>query len=389
MRTILHVDMDAFFAAVEQRDRPELRGKPVVVGGDRPRGVVSAASYEARRFGCHSAQPIAVAKRRCPNVVVVAPRMGRYREVSTRVFAIFESFTPLLEPLSIDEAFLDVSGCLQLFGSAAAIGRQIRVRIRDTLKLTASVGIGPNKLIAKLASERNKPDGLCEVAREQVRSWLAPMPVRALWGVGPKRAKQLEALRLYTVGDLQARGLEGLRLLLGQRAEDLWRLCNGVDERPVVTAREAKSMSEEHTFVVDESDTHVLEAVLLGQVEHVAWRLRRAGLLARTVTLKTRSSTFETHTHSHTLDSATDSTQVLWEAIASLFHKWSRKHPGAVRLIGAGASSLSHGRGQLDLFANTQEQHGCVLDAAADAIRERYGLDSVRRAGALRSERDS
>ncbi|MHC4949176.1 MAG: DNA polymerase IV, partial [Planctomycetota bacterium] len=250
-RAILHVDMDAFFAAVEQLDRPELRGRPLLVGGDGPRGVVAAASYEARRFGCHSAQPTAVARRLCPGAVVVRPRGRRYREVSDAVFEILRRFTPVVEPLSIDEAFLDVTGSRRLHGPPARIAAAIRAAIRAEQGLTASVGVAPNKFLAKVASDLDKPDGLVVVPADDVEGFLRDLPVERLWGVGPATATRLRSLGVATFGDVRALPVQTLEARLGSWGRRLHALARGEDERPVEVTRGARSISHERTFPRD------------------------------------------------------------------------------------------------------------------------------------------
>jgi DNA polymerase IV len=269
-RTIFHVDMDAFFASVEQLDHPSLRGKPVLVGYDGPRGVVAAASYESRVFGCRSAQPMAVAKRLCPHAVVVPVHFTRYREISAKVFRIFESYTPAVEPLSVDEAFLDLSGCERLLGDDfALIARQLKQRIHAELGLTASVGVAPNKFLAKLASDMNKPDGLTIIRAQDVRRLLDPMPVGKLWGIGPKTASRLADIGIKTVADLLRVPLEVLSSRLGADADHYRNLAMGLDDRPVVSDREAKSIGHEQTFGVDLADADAVRDVMLEQCEQV------------------------------------------------------------------------------------------------------------------------
>ena len=336
-RHILHIDMDAFFAAVEQLDRPELRGKPVLVGGSPDgRGVVSTASYEARPYGCGSAMPMAAALRRCPHAIVVRPRMTRYAEVSAAVFEILERFTPQIEPLSIDEAFLDVTGCIKLFGPPEKIARELKRLVREETGLTASVGVAPNKSLAKLASDLDKPDGLVVVPHDDVRAFLAPLPITRLWGAGKVTVKRFEQLGVHTFADAARLPLGRLREVFGDVGERFELLVRGVDDRPVVTDREAKSISHENTFAADVSDRTHLRSVLLHHMERVAGRLRRHGRTARTVTIKLRTPDFTTVTRRRTLDASTDRTDVLWEAAASLYDEWTKQHTAPLRLIGAG-----------------------------------------------------
>jgi DNA polymerase-4 len=373
--------MDAFFAAVEQLDRPELRGKPVLVGGSPTgRGVVSTASYEARPFGCHSAMPMARAVRLCPQAIVVRPRMRRYAEVSRQVLEIAGQFTPLVEPLSIDEAFLDVTGSTRLLGPAGQIARELKRRIREKTHLTASVGLAPNKFLAKLGSDMEKPDGLVIVRSDRVRAFLDALPISRLWGVGKATLPKLEALGVRTFGDLGRFSEMALRNHFGEAGEHFYRLVRGIDDRGVVPDREAKSISHEVTFSVDIDDYDHLRAVLLGQTEHVAHRLRRHGRLARVVTLKVRLADFSTITRSTTLAAGSDRTDVLWDAVAGLFESWSGPRSAAVRLIGMGVSQLSTEEGQqLDLFDQDEVTRRRGLDQTIDQIRRRFGDDAVSR----------
>lgn len=381
-RHILHLDMDAFFAAIEQLDRPELRGVPVLVGGDpKKRGVVSTASYEARPFGCHSAMPMARAVRLCPHAIVVPPRFQRYAEVSRQVFEILEQFTPLVEPLSIDEAFLDVTGSTRLFGPAEEAARELKRRVTEKTQLTASVGVAPNKFLAKLASDLDKPDGLVVVPPDHIQAFLDPLPIGRLWGVGKATLPRLEQLGVKTFADLRRFDEAALRARFGEAGEHFWRLVRGLDDRDVVPDREAKSISHEITFAVDVDDHEHLRAVLLDQTEHVARRLRRHDRLARTVVLKIRSGDFTTITRRTTLDAPTDETDRFWQAAAALFETWARRRPPAVRLIGMGVTQLSSRAGrQLSLFEQ-EEAPGHRLDVTLDRIRDRFGDDAVSRGG--------
>jgi DNA polymerase-4 len=378
-RQILHVDMDAFFAAIEQLDQPELRGKPVLVGGDpKGRGVVSTASYEARPFGCHSAMPMAQAVRLCPQAIIVRPRMERYAEVSRRMFETLEQFTPLVEPLSIDEAFLDVTGSERLFGTALEIARELKRRINAETKLTASVGVAPNKFLAKLASDLRKPDGLVVVPPDGVRGFLDPLPIQRLWGVGKATLKRFEELRVRTFGDLRRLTEPELRRHFGEAGEHFYHLVRGDDERPVIPDRQAKSISHEQTFAIDVTDLEYLRGVLLDQTEAVARRLRRHESLARTVTVKIRRHDFNTITRRSTLAAPTDETAMFWQAAAGLFDEWSREKPPPVRLLGMGVSQLSDREGQqLTLFDQDAAKRRRSLDRAVDEIRERYGDDAI------------
>ncbi len=385
-RTILHIDMDAFFASVEQRDQPALRGRPVVVGADRDeRGVVAAASYEARRYGIGSAMPSREAARRCPQAVFVRPRRERYAEVSQQVFAIFGRYTPEVEPLSIDEAFLDLTGGLSLFGSGVKVAERIRADIRGELGLTASAGVAPNKFLAKLASDMHKPDGVTVVpsGHQEILAFLAPLPIGRVWGVGPVMERQLQAAGFYTVGDVQQADRERLDGVAGRHAADhLFRLANGEDERAVVTETEDKSLSREHTFSRDVTDRTVLERTLQRLVADVGQRLRAAGLYAGTARIKVRWQGFRTITRQQVLDPACQDAVSLREAAMRLFRQEALTHP--VRLVGFGVSDLSRQPpAQLSLFASEQEQHGKRerLSEELDRLQARYGERAPRFAG--------
>ncbi len=374
--------MDAFFASVEQRDRPELRGQPVLIGHDGPRGVVAAASYESRTFGCRSAQPMAVALRLCPQAIVVAPRGARYREASQQVFEVFERVTPLVEPLSIDEAFLDVTGSVRLLGTPRQIAEQIKTDIVAATGLTASVGVAHNKFLAKLCSDWNKPDGLYELAAADVLATLAPLPIRAMWGVGPAAERRLVELGITTFADLHGLSLEQAAARIGSGGERLWHLARGQDDRPVVPDHEAKSIGHEQTFETDVPDVEVVRSVLWGQADRVAERLRRAGLHCRTVTLKIRYGDFETITRSKTLPTSTDRTDVVQRAASGLLSSWASRSFRPVRLIGVSVTQFSGTPArQGSLFGDEEGERQRRVDAATDAIRRRYGRDAVRRGG--------
>jgi DNA polymerase IV len=382
-RSILHVDMDAFFAAVEMLDYPSLRGKALLVGHDGPRGVVAAASYEARQFGCHSAQPMAVAKRMCPHAVVVPGRHERYREVSRRVFEIFDAFSPAVEPLSIDEAFLDLTGTEKLQGPPESVAARIKQRIKGELGLTASVGVAPNKFLAKLASDLDKPDGLVVIRPNEIATLLAPLPVTKLWGVGPATAGRLAEHGIRTIADIRSATVERLAQLLGGDATRMSELSRGVDERPVVPDGEAKSIGHEQTFGVDLAEPEALRRILFEQVEAVARRLRKHGVFARGVTVKLRYGDFETITRSTTMKQPTQTTNDLWAAAVGLFDAWAATHFRPVRLIGATATHLGAAEAQLALFVDPAKETQKKLDAVADRIAKRFGTSAIRRAGGM------
>ncbi len=382
-RAILHVDMDAFFASVEVLDDPSLRGKPVLVGHDGPRGVVAAASYEARKFGCHSAQPMAVAKRLCPQAVIVAGHFHRYRELSEQVFGIFERYTPLIQPLSIDEAFLDVTGSLRALGPAERIAREIKAAIRRETGLTGSVGVAPNKFLAKLASDMDKPDGLTVIRPEDVDRVLPPLPLGKMWGIGPKTAKKLADLNIRTFGDLRKMSAEWLELRFGADAQHYHDLARGIDERPVTPDRQAKSIGQEETFGVDVADRDALRQTLFAQAEQVGRRLRKAGLRAKAVWVKIRFGDFQTITRQCTLDEPTDVTTALYDAAAGLFDAWSREAFAPVRLIGMAGKNLAEGGGQLSLFPDPETQKQKAMDSVLDRINQKLGKGKIRRGGGM------
>jgi len=375
--------MDAFFASIEQEDHPQLQGKPVLVGGSaKERGVVAAASYEARRFGCHSAMPMATAMRLCPQAVIMPGRMQRYAEVSEQIFEIMGQFTPEIEPLSIDEAFLDVTGCEKLFGPAEHIAREIKRQIHQRTHLTASVGVAPNKLLAKLASDLKKPDGLVIVPVDRVEEFLDPLAISRLWGVGKATLPRFEELGLRTFGDVRKLSLEAIRKYFGSAGEDFYRFVRGIDDRPVTTESETRSISTETTFAADVPvrELEYLRGVLLDQTDQVARRLRRQKLLARTVTIKIRSGNFTTITRSVTMESPTDQTQDFWNAAVELFRKWGNEKPFPVRLLGMGVSSLrGPGGQQLMLFDQEENLRRQQLDRAMDEIRDKFGGDAIKR----------
>jgi DNA polymerase-4 len=382
-RVILHVDMDAFFASIEQLDDPSLRGRPVLVGYDGPRGVVAAASYEARPFGCHSAQPMAIAKRMCPQAVIVPGRGSRYREVSKRLFEIFDRFSPLVQPLSVDEAFLDATGTQRLFGPPETLAATLKQIIRDELELTASVGVAPNKFLAKLASDMDKPDGLSVIEPERVLEVLDKLPIGRMWGVGKVTESKLIQQGVRTIGDLRRMPPEWMAARFGQDADRYANLCRGVDDRPVTPDAQAKSISHEHTFDVDIPDADAVRRVLLDQTEQVARRVRRHEFKAKSVTLKIRFGDFQTITRSQSLDHPTDSTDELWTAARAIFDRWALSSFSPVRLIGMAAGSLTKGEGQLGLFDVDENNRRRAVDAATDAITTRFGKRAIRRGGTL------
>jgi DNA polymerase-4 len=382
---ILHVDMDAFYASVEERERPELIGKPVIVGGTpEGRGVVAAANYVARRFGVHSAMPAATAKRLCPHAVFLASRMGFYAQVSQQIREILHRYTPLVEPLSLDEAFLDVTGSRRLFGAADEIGQRIKQEIRGALQLVASVGVAPNKFLAKIASDLDKPDGFVVVEPDRVEQFLGPLPVERLWGVGAVAAKRLHARGIRTIGQLAGEAADVLRSAFGSAGDGLWRLAHGIDNRPVVPYHRAKSISQETTFATDITERGAIRSWLLDLTDQVARRLRRHGLLARCVHVKMRFSDFRTITRSHTLAEATDVTRELWRAVAGMLDGRVAAELPPVRLLGVGLSGLgSPGHRQGGLFEEREHARQRQLDETADRIKKRFGTGALGRGSGL------
>lgn len=373
--------MDAFYASVEQLDHPELQGRPVIVGGDpKSRGVVSAASYEVRPFGVHSAMPTAQALRLCPHAVLAPVRMERYVEVSHTIRAIFDSYTPLVEPISLDEAFLDVTDSENLFGPATAIGQAIKDRIREQTHLTASVGVASNKFLAKLASDLRKPDGFVVITEENRQATLDPLPVGRIWGVGKVTGKALRDWGIETIGQLRSRTAAQLRGIVGNGAHELLDLAHGRDDRQVESDRQCKNLSSEQTFATDVADPDVLLGVLMEQVEEVAQRLRQRALKAKTVTLKLRYGDFRTVTRSETPSESTNVTSLLWQTAERVFRQWHSRSGGPLRLLGFGVSGLEDERtGQQLLFPDPVQEKLKKLDQVVDKIRDRYGKRAVHR----------
>jgi len=377
--------MDAFYASVEQRDRPETRGHPVIVGADpRGRGVVSAASYEARRFGVHSAMPISRAFRLCPKGIFLPVDMDKYAAVSREIMDILASFTPLVEPLSIDEAFLDVTASRALHGDGAAIAQQIKASIRARVELAASVGVAANKFVAKIASELEKPDGLVVVPRGGEAEFLAPLPVSRLWGVGKVTGGELESMGIRTIGQLARIPPEHLEARFGQHGPGLLDLARGLDDRTVEPDAPPKSMGAEETFGRDTRDVDLLRATLRGQSERVARELRESGYAGRTVTLKLRFADFSTITRGHTADPTQDGLAI-FQAVDALFGRVRLEQ--AVRLIGVSVSGLGPaGSGQLSLL-QPEVQRRERLARAVDRLASRFGDTAVRPASLLRRRR--
>ena len=382
---ILHVDMDAFYASVEIRDRPELASLPVVVGGTPDgRGVVCAANYIAREFGIHSAQPAAQAAKLCPHATFLRPRMDYYAKISQQIREIFDRFTPLVEPLSLDEAFLDVTGSEAIFGSSVEIGQQIKEAIQDELDLVASVGVAPNKFLAKIASDLDKPNGFVIVDPEAIQDFLDPLPVRRIWGVGPTTGKTLSRIGIHFIGELRQLDHNAMTHLLGDHGHHLWELAHGRDPRSVVPERLAKSISHETTFARDIDDLEVLRAWGLELAEQVGCRLRRKKTKGRTVQLKIRFSDFRTFTRAKTRSNPTNTTAEIGETATEMLEQIMQDQPSPVRLLGVGVSGFGGDRQrQLSLFDEAQHQSEQRIDETTDEIRNRFGSGALRRGSSL------
>jgi len=389
-RVILHVDMDAFFAAIEQREHPDYIGKPLIVGADpkngKGRGVVSTCSYEARKFGVHSAMPISQAYKRCPQGIFVPPNGALYSQVSKDIFKVFYEFTDLVEPLSIDEAFLDVSGCIKLFGSAKTIGKKLKYRIYEAQALTASVGIAPNKFLAKIASDLEKPDGLVIVDENKIQEFLDPLPLSRLWGAGQKTIEKLNKEHIYSVGDLSKLPQKVLEQKFGKQGKNFYYLSRGLDDRPVVPAHEVKSVSNEMTFSHDLYDLEILRETLLHLSEKVGYRMRQKGLSGRTIHLKLRYEGFETITRNKTLNNTTANTEIIFNIVWKLFgqnYDTRRK----VRLLGVGVSGFKESVGQqISLFDDTKKTLS-QLDVVEDMVRKKFGKNAINRAEGMRKSK--
>lgn len=387
-RIIMHLDMDAFFAAVEQRDNPEYRGKPVVVGanpkGGFGRGVVSTASYEARVFGIHSAMPISQAYKRCPDAIYVRGRYERYRELSEQIIAILTDFTPVIQQISIDEAFMDFTGVIPAFEHAPATALTIKRCIRNETGLTASIGVAANKFVAKIASDLEKPDGLTVCPPGTEKEFLAPLPIRKLWGVGEKSAQALERKGFRTIGDIAGLPTEEIVPKLGHWGLHLWKLANGIDKRPVHGSGRRKSISEERTYGEDVADLAVVEQTLHEIADRLSRSMRRKGLKGRTIHLKLRFEGFETHTRSQTLSDFVNESAILRDIAVAQFRKLATGDK-KVRLVGIGVSQLNTvGGEQLTLFPPEKAVRTEKLDRLIDDLKSRFGQDAVKKAEFLK-----
>ena len=381
-RMILHIDMDAFYASVEELDNPALKGRCVIVGGHSERGVVSAANYEARKFGVRSAMPIFQARKKCPGAVFLPPRMARYRELSERIMSILREFSPLVEPISIDEAFVDVAGCGRLFGGVEEIACCIKQRIRDDVGLSCSLGAAPNKFLAKIASDMDKPDGLTIIVPEQVTPFIEVLPVHKVPGVGKSAREKLRSMGIETLGDVKKYPEELLVKRLGAFGHRLAQFARGIDQSAVTPYSETKSISAEETLPSDTGDKELLKRYLMGQAERVARELRSLGVAARTINIKIKESDFRQVTRSVTIREATQSSHVIIREAVRLLdgYQISKK----IRLIGVGASHLASAAEplQMDLFERTdiRSSRRRKLDEAIDTITGRFGTDAIRRA---------
>jgi DNA polymerase IV len=382
-RAVLHVDMDAFYASVEQRDNPDLAGKPLIVGGTAGRGVVAAASYEVRRYGVHSAMPMSTALRLCPHAVCVQPRMQRYQEASEQVFGVFHEITPLVQGLSLDEAFLDVTASRGLFGDAVAIARRIKIRIREITGLTASVGVATNKLVAKIASDLAKPDGLTIVPEERIREVLDPLSVRRLPGLGRKTGAKVEAAGIHTLRELHNAPDSVLRPLFGRYTQRVRERAAGIDDRPVLPDREEKSLSAEDTFEQDIGDSRIMQAELTRIAGLAAERLRRKQLMAGCIGVKIRRGDFVTFTRQRAVAPPTHDGRTIAHVAQELLARWLTEATGAkLRLLGVVLTDLSPAS-QLGLFEDTPP-HTTRLDAALDEARARFGSGALRRGNTIK-----
>ena len=376
---IVHIDMDAFYASVEELDNPEIKDKPVIVGGPTDkRGVVSAANYQAREFGVRSAMPMATAKRLCPHAIVITPKHQRYSDISKQIRAIFNRYTPLVQPLSLDEAFLDLNESVKLFGPVTDIARRIKDEIHNELDLVASVGVAPNKFLAKLASDADKPNGFVVIEASQIQSFLDPMPVTRLWGIGISSTKKLQRNAIYTVAHLRERSIKQLQQIFGEiHAQHFWNLARGIDNRKVITNSPAKSISRETTFSTDEDDFEELKRVFVILTEDVCSRLRGESLLAKTVQIKFRRKDFKTFTRSESLLNPTDQTQIIWNAVNQLVTENIVKTVLPLRLIGVGLSNFeSENLPQVDLFQTEDDR----IDILADQIKNKFEGVTLSRA---------
>ncbi|MFA7067932.1 MAG: DNA polymerase IV [Acidaminococcaceae bacterium] len=375
MRWVMHVDMDAFFASVEQLDNPQYRGKPLIVGGKSHRGVVSTCSYEAREYGVHSAMPIVQAKRLCPNGIFVSGRMGRYVEVSQQMMKIFAEFSPCVEPLSIDEAFLDLSGMEHLVGDITLLGRKIKMRIKEVTGLTASVGLAPNKFLAKLGSDLRKPDGLVIISAHNAKEFIAPLPVNKIFGIGKKANEALQKIGIITIGQLAACDELYLKNILGNNTALVQNLARGIDDRPVENTREAKSIGKETTYMEDLLTQEKYHDALWDLSQQVGWRVRNICLAGRTVTLKVKYRSFKSVTRSITTEVPVSADEDIFALVEKLIGQIKWAEP--VRLLGVSVSKLVPAGELLLDFARDEKQQ--KRNAALDALKNKFGEHIIKR----------
>ncbi|WP_339684216.1 DNA polymerase IV [Gimesia maris] len=388
MRTILHVDMDAFYASIEERDHPELQGQPIIVGGRAEhRGVVSAANYPARKFGVHSAMPMKTARQLCPQAHFFPVRMSDYAEVSQSLQKIFRKYTPLVEPLSLDEAFLDVSGSQLLFGNGREIAASIKLEVRHSLQLIASVGVAPNKFLAKIASDADKPDGLVVVEPDKIQEFIDPLPVSRVWGIGKMATQRFNRLGIQTISQVRVLEPKILTELFGEQGLHLWNLSQGLDERAVIPERQAKSISRETTFSSDVNDLEILRIILMDLVEDVSRRLRKNKLRGKTIQLKIRYDDFSTFTRSITVSQPTDLTREIEQSALLMLDQKLPERPLSIRLIGVGVTGFQSGsQHQKSLFDEEDQQKFSRLDQVKDQIASRFGSNSIIRGNRIASD---
>lgn len=395
-KMILHIDMDAFYASVEERENPDLKGRPLIVGGRASaRGVVAAANYAAREFGVYSAMPTATAVKRCPGLMIIKPRGDLYSQVSRQITAIFNRYTPRIEPLSLDEAFLDPGGSERLYGGAIEIGRRIKSDIKQELELIASVGVAPNKFLAKLASDHGKPDGFTVIHAEQVQSFLDPLPVERIWGVGRVTQARLAEFKINSVLDLRSRPKEFLIREFGKHGQQLWNLAHGVDDRAVTPDSEVKSVSQETTFDHDITEYDSIESSVMYLTECVGYRLREAGIKGKTVTVKIRYDDFRTITRSRSLDFHTNATDDIWREAKQILRQTLKDKPVSIRLAGVRMSGFGENeRRQKSIFDRIPDEAGPenprsdkkqLLDSLTDKIKNKYGKESIKRGKSIRT----
>ena len=393
---ILHIDMDAYYASVEEREDPGLKGRPLIVGGQASaRGVVAAANYAAREFGIYSAMPTATAVKRCPDLIIIKPRGKLYSQVSRQIRAIFNRYTPRVEPLSLDEAFLDPRGSERLYGGAIEIGKHIKSDIKQELDLIASVGVAPNKFLAKLASDHGKPDGFTVIHSEQVQSFLDPLPVKRIWGVGRVTQARLAGFKINSVLDLRSHPKQFRIREFGKYGQQLWNLAHGIDDREVTPDSEVKSVSQEMTFDHDITEYGSIESSVLYMVEGVGYRLREAGIKGKTVTVKIRYDDFKTITRSGSLDFYTNTTDDIWQAAKQILQKTLKNKPVSIRLAGVRMSGFGENeKQQTTIFDegfnkldpnNPQSDKKQLLDSLADEIKHKYGEASIKRGKSIKT----